>query len=149
MIYVASSWRCPHQQMLVRELRRAGLEVYDFRNPPGKTGFAWSEIDPKWKGWSFREFWRALVSPRAAAGFEEDFGHMKRSSSCVLCLPAGRSACLEAGWMKGAGKHLAVYWPPDAGEPELMVNMADFITDDVDVLVRQAALVEAAAGRTA
>ena len=34
-IYVASSWRNPHQPAIVEELRVAGHEVYDFRNPPG------------------------------------------------------------------------------------------------------------------
>lgn len=147
MIYVASSWRNKHQPLLIANLREAGLEVYDFRNPPGRSGFAWSDIDPKWQSWKFHEFFNALCEPSARKGFDEDFGAMKASSSCILCLPAGRSACLEAGWMKGSGKYLSVYWPPDAGEPELMVTMADFITDNIDVLVRQHALIESSVER--
>lgn len=50
-IYVASSWRCEWQPAVVAALREAGYEVYDFRNPPGNTGFHWSSIDPHvwWK----------------------------------------------------------------------------------------------------
>ena len=51
-IYVASSWRCPDQPAVVQALRDAGHEVYDFRNPPEATGFAWSEIDPEWLDWT-------------------------------------------------------------------------------------------------
>lgn len=147
MIYVASSWRNKHQPGLIAALLADGLEVYDFRNPPGKSGFAWSDIDPAWKSWGFYEFFNALCEPHARKGFDEDFGHMKVATTCILCLPAGRSACLEAGWMKGAGKPLSVYWPEDAGEPELMVQMADFITNNLNALVRQAGFMEAAAAR--
>lgn len=39
-IYVASSWRNQHYPEVVRRLREAGHEVYDFRNPPhGDAGF--------------------------------------------------------------------------------------------------------------
>lgn len=37
---------------------------------------------------------------------------MKWADTCVLALPCGRSAHLEAGWMSGAGKKLIVYMPP-------------------------------------
>jgi hypothetical protein len=43
-IYLASSWRNPHQPMLVDLLRKDGHEVYDFRNPPNLNGFAWPQI---------------------------------------------------------------------------------------------------------
>ena len=51
-IYLASSWRNPAQPEAVTQLRAAGHEVYDFRNPThvysGErlSGFAWSAIDP-------------------------------------------------------------------------------------------------------
>ena len=32
-IYVASSWRNPYQPEVVAALKKAGHEVYDFRNP--------------------------------------------------------------------------------------------------------------------
>lgn len=54
-IYVASSWRNTLQPEVVRVLQYDGHEVYDFRNPaPGNKGFAWSEIDPEWTGWSLK-----------------------------------------------------------------------------------------------
>jgi hypothetical protein len=142
MIYVASSWRNAHQQKLVMGLLAAGLEVYDFKNPPNKSAFSWASIDPEWQRWDFCRYRTALGHPLAKAGYDADMGALRACSSCVLCLPAGRSACLEAGHAKGAGKYLAVYWPDDAGEAELMMNMADFIADSMEVLSHQMVGVE-------
>lgn len=43
-VYVASSWRNPSQPAVIAALRAAGIDCYDFRNPPGGTGFSWSEV---------------------------------------------------------------------------------------------------------
>ena len=48
-IYVASSWRNEYQQEVVKVLRELGHEVYDFKNPEGRTGFQWSAIDKDWQ----------------------------------------------------------------------------------------------------
>lgn len=47
-IYVASSWRNPYQPEVVAALRKAGHEVYDFRNPKDNPGgFHWADVDEK------------------------------------------------------------------------------------------------------
>lgn len=130
-IYLASSWRNPHQPGLVELLRAAGHEVYDFRNPrPGDTGFAWSSIDPDWLAWHPRPFRDALGHPVAASGFKSDFDAMEWADTFVLALPCGRSAHLEAGWAIGAGKPTAILLHEDKFEPELMYLMADLIAVD-------------------
>ncbi len=122
-IYVASSWRNPHQQAVVAELRQAGHEVYDFRNPrPGDTGFAWSEIDPDWLDWSPSRFRECLNHPTAKAGFTSDMEALIACDACVLVLPCGRSAHLELGWTAGAGKKTIVLFTQQ-DEPELMYRM--------------------------
>lgn len=127
-IYLASSWRNAEQPAAVDRLRMAGHEVYDFRNPPnGVRGFAWSEIDPGWQAWS-AEAYRTLLTthPIAARGYMTDFRGMEWADTCVLLLPCGRSAHLEAGWFAGRGKRLIV-WTRDGEEPELMALMANHI----------------------
>ena len=132
-IYVASSWRNEAQPGVVAELRELGAEVYDYKNPaPGNHGFHWSEIDPKWKGWTPAEFREGLGHPIAEAGFDHDMNALIECDVCVLVLPSGRSAHLEAGWAASAGKTLIVLLAP--GEPELMYRMADFICVDVEEL---------------
>lgn len=122
-IYVASSWRNQTQPFLVDALERQGYEVYDFRNPrPGDTGFHWSDIDPAWKTWTPDEFKQALSHQVAVDGFNSDWGAMRWADVCVLVLPCGRSAHLEAGYFVGAGKPLHILLSD--GEPELMYRMA-------------------------
>jgi hypothetical protein len=127
-IYLASSWRNEAQPDAVLMLRMAGHDVYDFRNPPtGVKGFAWSEIDPDWLGWSAAEYRRLLTThPIAARGYVTDLRGMEWADTCVLLLPCGRSAHLEAGWFAGRGKRLII-WTRDGEEPELMALMANHI----------------------
>lgn len=124
-IYVASSWRNDLQPWIVELLRENGHEVYDFRNPPsGVPGFAWSEIDPHWKAWSAEDYRELLTTnPIAARGFMSDLRGMQWADTCVLVLPCGRSAHLEAGWFCGQGKRCIIL-THDGEEPELMALLA-------------------------
>lgn len=119
-IYVASSWRNLRQPSIVQALRSAGHEVYDFRNPgPGKTGFAWSEIDAAWLSWTGDNFRSALKHPFAQAGFALDHQAMEWADTFVMVLPCGRSAHLELGWACGARKRTIILLEQQQ-EPELM-----------------------------
>jgi len=126
-IYVASSWRNPFQPEVVKKCRREGHEVYDFRNPKeGNHGFAWSDIDPNWENWTTPEYTQALLHPIAVEGFALDMKALEWANCCILVLPSGRSAHVEAGWVKGQGHDVYVYSPIDQ-EPELMYKMFDGI----------------------
>ena len=131
-IYVASSWRNPFQADVVKALRGEGHEVYDFKNPWGEEdkGFHWTEIDPEWKSWSPSRFRTALDHQIAVKGFDTDFGAMEWADACVLVMPCGRSAHLEAGYFVGAGKPLYILLSD--GEPELMYRMASEVCVNLD-----------------
>lgn len=134
-IYVASSWRNIYQPEVVDVLRRAGYEVYDFRNPaPEYHGFHWSQVDHYWGNWDPQEYIDALKDPIAELGFRSDFGAMKDADACVLVLPCNRSGHLEAGYFAGAGKKLFVLIP-ERMEPELMYKMADGIFDNIHAVL--------------
>lgn len=122
-IYVASSWRNQHQPRVVEHLRQTGHKAYDFRNPPhGRGGFAWSDIDPQWEKWTPEQWRNALKHPLAVDGFKSDLKGMKWADQCLLVLPCGRSAHLEAGWFTGRGKPVA-FFAPEPVEPDLMVGL--------------------------
>lgn len=122
-IYVASSWRNSWQPSTVIALRKL-YEVYDFRNPaPDNTGFKWYDIDPHWPTWLPAQFRKALDHPIAQAGFKCDKDAMDWADTCLLVLPSGKSAHLEAGYMAGEGKKVIVYSPATAIEPELMYKL--------------------------
>ncbi|ACL59100.1 hypothetical protein [Methylobacterium nodulans] len=139
-IYVASSWRNPKQPAVVAALRAAGHEVYDFRNPfNGVPGFAWSEIDPNWEAWSAAEYRRLLTThPIAARGFVSDLRGMQWADTCVLVLPCGRSAHLEAGWFCGQGKRCLIL-TQDGEEPELMALLATDICISLEEVLQRLA----------
>ncbi len=136
MIYIASSWRNPYYEDVVKRLKKEGLPVYDFRNPPhGGGGFHWTDVDENAPNWSFREYADGLRHPLAERQFAADLDALKAADTCVLVLPCGRSAHTEAGWMAGAGKRVIVYIP-EMVEPELMYKLFDHVVDNLDDLVR-------------
>lgn len=137
-IYLASSWRNRDQSDAVRYLRDEGHSVYDFKSDlpimaggPVPTAFAWSDLDTNWQDWSPDEYRRILLNnQRAAHGFLGDSRGMEWADTCVLLMPCGRSAHIEAGYMKGRGKRLIIFYPyntRDQFEPELMYLFADHI----------------------
>lgn len=167
-IYIASSWRNRYQPAVVVALRKAGHEVYDFRNPQvGDNGFHWSEIDEAWQAWTVAEFQEALKHPIAQSGFDADFEAMQWAEACVLLLPSGRSAHLEAGWFIGQGKASAIYLPrdmeaytpdmkalglgildemPSGCEPELMYKLANAVCGTMGEVLSSLAAIRAREG---
>lgn len=137
-IYVASSWRNKYQPEAVQRLRVAGHDVYDFRNPaPDNKGFSWRQVAPEWQSGETRlsQYMEMLAHPVAEQGFNYDYEAMRNSDACVLVMPAGRSANIEAGYFVGAGKKLLVYLPEPI-EPELMYKMADGICMTLDEVIQ-------------
>lgn len=134
-VYVASSWRNEIQPVVVRLLRSAGHSVYDFKDPANDKGaFRWSDLGiERPEDWSPEECIRFLGHPRAEEGFRQDFDAMRGAEVCVLVLPAGRSANLEAGWFVGAGRPLVVL--KDWGTPDLMYKMASAVVARPDQIV--------------
>lgn len=130
-IYVASSWRNEHYPSVVEALRQRDIDCYDFRNPTeGGYGFSWRDCgdlvgDDYRHGDQFAppHLLEILRHPVSLRGFAFDWGAMQRARACVLVMPCGRSAHIEAGFFVGAGRPLHIYLPEPA-EPELMWRMA-------------------------
>lgn len=146
-IYVASSWRNPYYVGVVAAMQSAGLDLYDFRNPPGGTGFAWREVgmpsyDPGSNGpVPIAEYIEGIAHPTAEAGFMSDMAALTKADTVVLVLDCGKSAHLELGFACGAA-HMArrlaepgmapntcILLPEHEGVmvPELMYGMVDYL----------------------
>lgn len=138
-VYVASSWRCETQPTVIDALKIAGIDHYDFRNPPNGTGFGWQEVMPSFdidnQLCPADEYLAALDHERSVEGFDSDFHAMQRADTFVLVLPCGRSAHLELGWAAGAGKRTAVLLDGPMVTPELMYRMVDFLAPDIESLM--------------
>ena len=130
-IYVASSWRNNYQPEVVRRLREVGHEVYDFKD---SEGFHWNEVDPSYKSWSIQGYIEGLKHPVAERGFNRDMKALQECDACVYVMPCGVSASMELGYAVGAGKRCFVY-VPELREPDLMVKMAELVTDDLEDIV--------------
>lgn len=127
-VYVASSWRNDYQQAVVGLIKSHGHNVYDFKNTPGSSGFSWSEIDPNWKHWNMKQFADIFDHPRVVNGFKNDFMALHNCDVCVMVLPCGRSAHLEAGYAAGGGKTTIAFIPEGVRiEPELMYGILNGI----------------------
>ena len=136
-VYVASSWRNQYFPEVVKRLREAGHEVYDFRNPPhGGAGFHWTDIDPNAPDWTYAQYAEGLHHPLAERQFQADIDALTWADTCVLVLPCGRSAHTEAGWMAGAGKRVVAYIP-EMVEPELMYKLFDAVAGSLEELVEK------------
>lgn len=139
-VYVASSWRNPIYPQVIAALAAAGVDHYDFRNPPTSTAFSWHQVggqalsgapsQPE----SIETYLRMIDHHIARAGFKADFDAMETADTFVLVLPSGRSAHLELGWAVGQSKRTAVLLE-DPVEPELMYRMVDHLARDVDDLL--------------
>ena len=79
--------------------------------------------------------WKSTGKPSSPT--MHNLGSTETANACVLCLPCGRSAHLEAGWMKGAGKKVFAFIPHNVHiEPELMYELLDGIALNVPELLQ-------------
>lgn len=131
-IYLASSWRNVLYPGVLAALRAEGHTVYDFK----EDGFGWDELDADWLSWTPEKYLDRLNSSRSVEHFILDRNALDWADTCVLLLPCGRSAHLEAGYAIGRGKETFVLLHPDRFEPELMYLLTphDHIHTDVDAL---------------
>ena len=130
-VYIATSWRNTYYDRVLKEVNVEN-RVYDWR--ASDSAFYWSDIDPDWKNWTTKQYVDALTHPIAEKGFERDLKGMRWASACILLLPCGRSAHLEAGWMaREYSTETVVYIPGNERiEPELMYLLGDHVLTSLD-----------------
>ncbi len=137
-IYLASSWK---NATLVRWWKEKLLvyvkdcEVDAFcDNLDGRFVFHFSEIGNP----SELDAINFLKDERSLKAFEEDKKWLDWADCCLLILPAGKSAHLEAGYTKGKGKRLII-WQKNfsKGEFDVMYGFADLITDSMEAVFEE------------
>lgn len=134
-LYVASSWRNARYSSVIGFLRYYGHDVWDWLRPPtGGNGFSWADVGhDKTEKCSTADLKVIHKHPAAQAGFASDMAGLFWCDACVLLLPSGKSAHLEAGYCKGTRKPLYLLRIDD-DEPDLMHLMCDEIFDSMEAL---------------
>lgn len=115
----------------------AGHAVYDFRHAGDEgAGLTWDGFGPGWKNWAPEIFLSDLEKLEARLSYQLDREALGWGDTCVLLLPCGRSAHLEAGYAAGQEKRVMVVLPSAGGfRPELMYLLAERIVIGVEGLL--------------
>jgi hypothetical protein len=121
-IYLATSWKNPHHAVTLAALRAEGHEVYDFKAE--QYAFNWQQLDTPEAMRTVVGYKRALAHTQACTSFNVDFAALKGADACVLLLPCGNDAHLEAGWVSGRGRPVVIY-APKIQDPGLMYKCFD------------------------
>jgi len=124
-IYIAASWAMRNIAItLAQRLRTEGFEVDCFcDNTTGRYIFNFKDIVG-----NHPEEWdalRMLMEPEVKKAFAEDKKWLDWCDTCILLLPSGRSAHLEAGYVKGCGKKFYIYGEFLHSEWDVMYGFAD------------------------
>lgn len=101
LIYLVGSLRNARIPKIGIQLRKAGFDVYDDWFSPGP------EADDRWKEHQMAKglaYIEALRGPAAVQTYYWDKVWLDRADGAVLVYPAGRSAHLELGYIRGLGK---------------------------------------------
>jgi hypothetical protein len=131
-IYVVGSLRNPEVPVVGQALRDAGHEAFDDWYGAGPNA------DDHWRNYEEereRSYVDALAAPAAEAIFNLDMKWLVWADTAVLVLPAGKSAHMEAGWVKGHGGELHIIMPASDVRWDVMYRMADSIHPNVETLV--------------
>jgi hypothetical protein len=121
-IYLIGSLRNPTIPELGVALRALGHEVFDDWHGAGP------EADDYWQKYEQergRDYLSALHGFAASNVFEFDMRHLDSAAAAVLVLPAGKSAHLELGYMRGRGAWTAVLFDSEPDRWDVMYRLAD------------------------
>jgi len=134
MVYLIGSMREPKIPVLANRLRREGFDVFDDWISPGKLA------DEEWQAYEKlrgRTFKQALNGAHAWDVFSFDVRHLHKASTAVLVAPAGKSAHIELGYMRGLGKPAFVYMEGEPDRFDVMYRFATGVCTSYEDLVKE------------
>ncbi len=143
-IYLAGSWKNSESILILQDYLIAfGHAVDCFASTKtGRTSFTWSEL-ARGLGCSTQceaelkldkmDAIDLLKFERVQEAFNEDREWLDWCDTCILVLPSGKSAHLEAGYAKGNGKTLIIFGEFLKGERDVMYGFADALFRESDI----------------
>jgi len=124
-LYIASSWKnFLILRPFAKHLRGFGHDVYlfcDETEPACKSSLLLRSGDEH-RTWTAETVFN---DDRLDAVYAPNMAKLEWSEAVLLFLPCGKSAHMEAGWEKGAGKYLIIFGDTEPGDWDAMYRMAD------------------------
>lgn len=142
-IYLSSSWLNGIQPFLVKELRKRGHIVYDFRHPHGRddrniweTATRDADLFDSWRAGTLvpSDFDRLLDNEDVRDRYDEYLKAISDADTCILLLPCEPSSHIVAGYMAGMCKRVFVLDVGHHIRPELMFLTFDGYFHDYESL---------------
>lgn len=133
-IYLASSWKNEAiVKRIAEQLRGLEHEVDAFCDQSnGRFVFSFDQL-PNVEKMDAKVVLNEEIVQKA---FHEDKKWLDWADGCLLILPSGKSAHLEAGYAKGQGKFLIIYQDGfPTGDFDVMYGFADLVTDNMDEII--------------
>jgi len=134
MIYLMGSlrnWRVPE---VAKDLRSAGFEVFDDWYAAGP------EADDMWQAYELgrdHTFAEALEGEAACNVFGFDQAFLDECDTAVLVMPAGKSAHMELGYMRGQRKKAFVLFDAEPERYDVMYKLATGVCFSVEELIER------------
>jgi nucleoside 2-deoxyribosyltransferase len=126
MVYLIGSLRNPDIIPIHNYLEAIGFKPFSDWHSAGPEADDYWKKDQQEKGLTYKE---ALNGPAAQHVFQFDKKHLDMSDMAVLVMPAGKSGCLELGYIIGNGKPGFVLFDkePEQDRWDVMLAFADDI----------------------
>ncbi len=137
-IYIASSWKNEIElKQIAQILRNKGHMVDLFcETTNSRTAFHWSCFVEKEEDLIKYDATSFIKEEKVQKAFIQDKAWLDWAECCILVLPSGRSAHLEAGYAKGQGKKLYILGGFEKGEFDVMYGFADILTDNINDIIQ-------------
>jgi len=138
-IYLAGSWKNQKEILLIRDiLNSQGHAVDCFASEDnGRISFNWSKLDDIQDKLPKMDAKDMLEVHKVKEAFKEDKKWLDWCDLCILILPSGKSAHLEAGYAKGKDKIVVIFGDLQKGDFDVMYGFADgiFRCDEIDHMI--------------
>ena len=133
-LYLIGSLRNPTVPQVANKLREHGYDVFDEWHAAGPAA------DDEWqkyctnRGFTYKD---ALAGRTAQNTFTFDRAYLDLADAAVMVLPAGKSAHLELGYVRGSGKPAFILLNGEVDRYEVMPNVASAVCYDMGELLFQ------------
>jgi len=134
VIYLIGSLRNKKIPYIAKEIRELGFEVFDDWFSPGPEADDFWRKYEKVRGSTYKE---ALNNYAGKHIYEFDKFHVDRADIGILCMPAGKSAHLELGYMIGQGKPCYILFDEEPERWDVMVQFAKDVFFDIENLKKE------------